>query len=426
MTEEFLHYIWKYKHFNQNNLCSENGAKIIIDNEGTYNLGAGPDFNNSKIFIQDITWVGNVEIHINSSDWYIHGHQNDPVYSKTILHVVWNHDKPVYDLNNNEIPVLVLKGRVSATLLANFKSLQFGQNKIMCAGLTSTLNPFETFQWLNRLLVERLERKVIEIKSLFEQTNNDWEQTFFIVLSKNMGFKINELPMTLLAKSIGFKTILKNQDKPIVIESIFYGVAGLLSKRPTDSYMKRLTEEFKHQKVKYGLEELDHSMWKFGRIRPSNFSSLRISQLVNLIHTRGNLFHFLIRDFNLNIDLKTLNIETSKYWETHYVFGKESKEKVKRLGSNSVENIMINTIAPMLFFYGKETLSSKHEEMAIDLLDKLPHEKNYIVRNWNQNNIFAKNASDSQSLIELTNNYCVLKKCLNCGIGIQILKNGPN
>ncbi|MFT4753902.1 MAG: hypothetical protein ACI9GM_000538 [Salibacteraceae bacterium] len=423
MTEEFLHYIWKYKLFNQVNLCTENGLTIVISKEGSYNLGSGPDFNHAKILIGEITWVGNVEIHISSSDWFKHGHQNDPVYGKTILHVVWNYDKPVFDSLSNEIPVLVLNGRVSHRLLQNFDTLHFNENKILCKGLTNELDPFKTSQWLNRLLIERLERKVGDIKSVFEQVNKDWVQTLFIVLAKNMGFKVNELPMMLLAQSVDFKILLKNKDKPFVLEAILLGVSGLIPYLPKDGFSEALKKEFSHQKAKYRLTQIEPSLWKFGKIRPANFPTVRISQLASFVHKHGNLFYFLVRDYHLEINLNVLRVSTSEYWKTHYVFGKKVESKSKIIGEKSIENIGINTIAPMLFFYGKEMQSVTHLQLALEVLEKIPAENNLIIRNWAQNNIFAKRASDSQSLIELTNNYCALKKCLNCGIGIQVLKN---
>lgn len=426
MTEEFLHYIWKYKLFNTENLKTEDDQLLVVSNNGQHNFGSGPDFSNAKVKVGDITWAGNVEIHLKSSDWYKHGHQNDPVYAKTILHIVWEHDKPVYDSIQNEIPVLVLNGRVSKSLVDNFNRILLNSNPIMCSEFTNKLDAFHTSQWLHRVLIERLERKVKDIKQIYESTQKDWEQTFFIVLSRNFGFKTNTDPMGLLAKSVDFKILLKNQQDLFTLESILFGVSGLIPEESKNTFVQKLVKEFEHQRNKYGLETLPQGVWKFGRVRPVNFPTLRISQLANLIHENGNLFHVFVRDFDNTKSLELLKVKTSSFWDNHFVFHKESETKEKRLGQKSIENVLINTVGPMLFFYGKETQSTKHQDMALDLLDKLPAENNFVTRNWAQNNIFASNASISQGLIELTNSYCTSKKCLHCGIGKQVLKNEVN
>ena len=421
MTEDFLHYIWKYKLFNVNNLLTSKAEPISILSEGFHNDNSGPDFSNAKITIGELTWAGNVEIHIKASDWYQHGHHNDPIYGKAILHVVWENDKPVYDTANNQIPTLILKGRVSKVLVDKYEKLILNRNKIMCADSLPNLNEMQTKMWLGRLLVERLERKVFDLNEIYKQTNNSWEQTLFIVFCRNMGFKTNADAMTLLAKSIDFNILLKNRDRLEILEAILFGTAGFLGQDFQDVYPKQLKKEFKHQQSKFNLEPLGMEVWKFGKIRPFGFPTLRLSQLAKIIHVHGNLFHKLVRDFEISHYSELLNQGTSEYWNTHYKFDKLSAKKKKGLGGKSVDNLLINTVAPILFFYGKAVNSENHQELALNLLEKLPLENNFIIRNWVQNNIFATNASESQSLIELTNSYCTRKKCLNCGIGKQVL-----
>ena len=422
ISEDFLHYVWKHKLFNLQNLTTEDGQLLQILNEGMHNHESGPDFSNAKIQIGNLTWAGNVEVHINSSDWFAHNHQNDPVYQKAILHVVWNNNKQVFDNLNNPIPTLVLNGRVSSSLLAKYDKLILNRNEIMCSDSIPSVNKFEFFSWLNRLLIERLEVKTSALQEIYSRTKGNWEQTFFIVFCKNFGFKTNQEGMMALSRNLDFKILLKNKDDLFKLESLLFGVAGFLGQEFKEEYPINLQKEYRHQKHKYNLEEIPVEFWKFGRIRPSGFPTIRLSQLANLIHIQGNLFDAYVRNIPASLDV-IQSVEVSTYWNTHFTFLNPGQVKKKSLGKSAVQNLLINTVAPMMFFYGQETGSLEFRDKALDLLEKLPAENNFIIRNWAQNNIFADNAFESQSLIQLTNNYCTLKKCLNCGIGNQVLKH---
>lgn len=423
MSEDFLHYIWKYKLFNLHQLTSQSGEEIRIYSEGLHNHNAGPDFSDAKIQIGHLIWAGNVEIHVNSSDWYTHHHQKDPLYQKVILHVVWNDNKSVTDTLGHVIPTLVLNGRVSKSLLEKYKQLNLSRNRIMCSDSLQSVNPFEITTWLQRLLIERLERKILDFQEVFSTSKGDWEQTFFNVLCKNMGFKTNAAAMMALSRQLNFKILLKNADDLFKLESLLFGVAGLLEGPFKEEYPQRLQQEFIHQKHKYSLDAIPKDLWKFGRVRPSGFPTIRLAQLANLIHTQGNLFDRYVRNFEIIGSKKSLQMKVSDYWQTHYRMDIKSVKRMKVMGMKSVENILINTISPMLFFYGKAIGDANYQSLTIDLLENLPAENNFIIRNWSQNNIFVQRASDSQSLLELTNRYCTLKKCLNCGIGKQVLNS---
>ena len=422
MTEDFLHYIWKYKLFNLNELKTHQGHPVQIVSSGSHNTESGPDFFNAKIQIDEITWAGLVEIHINSPDWYRHHHQKDEAYSKVILHVVWNNDSTVLDGSHNEIPTIELNGRISNSLMNTYSQFQLSKHSLVCQGLTYDLDNFKTQQWLDRLLIERLESKTEIIHQIHQNQKGNWSQAFFIALAKNLGFKINALPMQLLAERIPFKILLKSKQNLLQLESILLGVAGLLDETLEEEYPVRLQKEFAHQKAKHNFEVLNSSIWKFGGTRPTNFPTLRLVQLAQLIHQFGDLFEVLIRDFDTDFDTKMLNVAVSDYWNEHYTFKSSSNIKKKSLGKSSVNNILINTVAVVLFYYGQSMGSFHYQDMALKVLDTVPAEANSIVKKWKQNNIIAVNASQSQALIQLTNNYCKQKKCLNCGIGSQILK----
>jgi len=422
MTEDFLHYIWKYKLFNLNGLKSHQGHEVQIISSGSHNTESGPDFFNAKIQIGEITWAGQVEIHINSTDWYRHHHQTDSAYNRVVLHVVWNNDSPVLDGNHNEIPTIELNGRISNTLINTYSQFQLSKHQLVCQGLTEKLDNFKTEQWLGRLLIERLEMKTQLIDDIHQQQKGNWSQTFFIVLAKNLGFKINAVPMQLLAEQVNFNILLKAKSNTFQLESILLGVAGLLDSSFEELYPLQLQKEFAHQKAKHNFEILDSSIWKFGGTRPSNFPTLRLSQLAQLIYQFGDLFEVLVRDFDNDFSTKSLNVSASEYWDTHYSFASVSSKKKRSLGTSSVHNILINTVAPMLFYYGQSVGSYHYQDISMKLLDVIPPEQNAIVKKWKQNNIRAKSSSQTQALIQLTNMYCKPKKCLTCGIGTQILK----
>jgi len=424
MTEEFLYHIWKYKLFNLSNLKTTFGESIRIQSVGKRNHESGPDFMEARIQIADVLWIGLVEIHVNASDWWRHKHQFDPLYKKVILHVVWNYDKDVFDCNHNKIPVLELKGRVSKALISTFYKKENHENHFVCSGLTHHLDDFQTQNWLSRLLMDRLEKKVKIIEQVYQHYKGDWSQTFYIMLLKNLGFKVNALPMQLLGQNVSFRILLKSRNNLERLESILLGVGGFLEGKMKDEYSYRLQKEFKHQKRKFDLIELDKSLWKWGRVRPGNFPQIRLVQLAMIIFNHGDLFQKFVRDFNVDMNSEELNVAASEYWNLHYVLGESSHEKEKKLGGSSTHNILINTVAPMLFFYGKEMGAQFYREMAIELLERLPGENNSIIKAWEQNNIFASQASMGQALIELTHTYCEKKKCLECGIGLQILKHG--
>ena len=421
MSEDFLHYLWRYKNYNTSNLRTVQNNTVEILFVGEPNYESGPDFFNAKVRIDDIVWVGHVEVHVNSSDWYKHGHQNDEAYSKVILHVVFNYDKDVFDIVDNIIPTIELNGRVSRQLQSKYHQLSLSKFPLVCQGMTSGLNGFLTSQWLGRVLVERLESKIMDLNRIHTLTKGSWEQTVFIQLAKNMGFKVNSVPMQLLAEQLDFNILKKKASSIFVLESILFGVAGFLEEKVNSEYHRKLRIEFGFQKKAHGFNVLPLSIWKFGGVRPINFPTLRIAQLAKLIQDQGSIFQFLIYDFETKRVTEKLMIKASPFWDNHFTFHKNSEHRVKIIGLNSINNILINTVSSLLFFYGKELDEPKFREQSIDLLEELPAEINSIVKCWGQNSIKPNSAADSQALIQLTKFYCKDKKCLNCGIGKQIL-----
>ncbi len=421
MNEDFLHYVWKYKLLDQISLKTTQGENIEIIKQGEHNLDAGPDFFNAQIKINNTIWAGNIEIHLKSSDWDTHVHQNNSAYNNVILHVVLNHDKEIQNQKGNSIPTLELKFRILPNIITNYEFLKKQKTKIPCAYGISEVNEITIASWLERMLYERLETKTSEIKHQLQLSKNNWEETFYFFLAKNFGFKVNAEPFYLLAKSLNINTLSKHKNNLIQIESLLFGQAGMLQKSLKDEYFKTLQNEYTFLSHKYKLIPIATDTWKFMRMRPKNFPTIRIAQFAQLVFKSSSLFSKILDSKNIDELRKLFEVQASEYWDSHYQFGKTSSKSKKDLGEQSFQNVLINTIVPFLFLYGKEKQDEIYIERAINLLECIEPEQNKIIASFDELNIKAKNAGDTQSLIQLNNNYCKFKKCLNCAIGNHLM-----
>ena len=422
MKEDFLHYIWKYQLFHSTELKLVNGELIQVLQVGTLNFDSGPDFFNAKIKIGNTIWAGNVEIHINSSDWIKHNHHNNKAYNNVILHIVYNNDKPIYDAKKNEIATLELKPLINENLINRYDDLVSSKSWVPCQNLIQSIEEFTINSWLDRLIIERLERKASDIEETLKQNQSDWEETFYQYLFKYFGLKVNEEPFFQLARNTPLK-IVEKHNSLVAIEALFYGQAGFLLSNIEDKYFKDLQQEYKFLKAKFELTAMDVSMWKFMRLRPPNFPTIRISQLANLLCNHPRLFAQTIEAKVINEIYGLFNVSASNYWENHYTFGNLiNQNSVKSLGKTTINNIIINVIVPFTFVYGKAKNDELLVEKALNYLELLKPESNSIVENWKNLGLKISNAMHTQSLIELKNNYCSHKKCLNCNIGSKILQ----
>ena len=421
MKEEFLHYLWKYKLYQNNKLTTSTGESIEILNHGIHNFDSGPDFFNAKIEIDNTTWVGNVEMHLKSSDWYLHNHQKNKAYDNVILQVVVNNDKEVFRTNGLSIPTLELK--FDEKLFSNYHNLIKKETWVACQENIHQVDSFKISSWLEKLAIERLEQKSDRITELLEQVNNSWEIAFYYQLARNFGFKLNSDPFELLAKSLPLAYIGKHKDNLIQIEALLFGQAGFLEELEGDEYYLSLRKEYLYLQRKFKLKPLEKHLWKFLRSRPGNFSTIRIAQFAQLIYKSKSLFSKILEIEKLESFYELLVVKPSEYWDTHYIFNKESVFKEKNLGKSAVDVILINTIVPFLFVYGKLKGQNKFQEKAISLLEKIKPEKNTIINNWSDLNMQSKSAFDTQALIQLKNSYCNEKKCLNCQIGNVLINH---
>ena len=422
MKEDFLHYIWQYKKFDFSNLTTVSGELLTITNCGNYLQRTGPDFFNAQIVLGNQKWAGNIEIHIKSSDWYLHHHEKDTNYDNVILHVVWEHDTPVFRKDNSEIPVLELKKYISKKNLENYQALVSQKSWIYCESQIASIDSFVLTNWQERLFIERLERKYIPIELLLKETENDWEAVLFCLLAKNFGLNTNGETFLKIAKSIPFTIIRKESAEVENLESLLFGTADLFPVDAEDSYTKELKKRFEYISQKHKLEKILIEPVQFFKHRPDNFPTIRLAQLAMLYHKQQNLFSKVIVVKTVAALFQLFEITISDYWQTHYQFDKESPKKKKQFSKSFIDLLIINTIVPIQFAYAKSQ-GKEASESLIDLLREVAAEKNIIIEKFSIFGIKAKNAFESQSLLQLKNEYCNHSKCLQCVVGIQLLKD---
>ena len=369
MKEDFLHYLWRLKKFDLSDLQTTAGEQIVIHEVGIPNNNAGPDFLNAKIKIGDTLWAGNVEMHLKSSEWLTHQHQTDTAYNNVILHVVLEEDQAIKRHTGEIIPCLELAKRVPLKLSTIYKKLIHNEYWIPCQHQLHTVKEITRELWLDRLMVERLEQKTKAIATRFEANQQNWEETFYQMLARNFGLKVNSDPFELLAKSVSILTLAKHKNSLFQIEALLFGQAGLLDKDFEDEYPQKLQKEYEHLKRKYQLTPIPTTSWKFMRLRPANFPTVRLAQFAMLIFQSSHLFSKILAVQNVKEVENMFELSISNYWQTHYVFDKASTKRKKSLGKNTIHLFIINTIAPFLFYYGSQKGNEKYKDKALELLE---------------------------------------------------------
>lgn len=419
MNEAFLQFIWKMKLFTTTGIFTTDGDPITLIHNGDHNTHSGPDFTNARIKIGGTTWAGNVELHIRSSEWNEHKHSSDRAYDNVILHAVYIHDD-----EKSKMPTLVLKNLIDEKLIDTYKFMMQTAAWIPCEKSLHTVNEITIKQQLNRLLTERLEQKALNVENRLILNNQDWEETCYQLIARNFGTNINADPFEGVARSLPYKIILKHLNQPKQIEALLFGQAGFLEGSFRELYPHQLQAEYVFLKSKYRLEGIRPLEWKFLRMRPANFPTVRMSQLASFLSAHDRLFSAILSCVDSKSIKKIFQAEASAYWKEHYHFKKAAAVKSATLGKDTIDLILINTIAPLLFLYGKKTGNEQICVNAVDLLEHLEAENNTIIRQWERLGIKAKHAGDSQALLELKKNYCSNKRCLECSVGFTILKSG--
>lgn len=422
MNEALFQFIWQYSLYNPVGLATTDGEAVTVIHPGKINRHSGPDFEEARIRIGSTTFVGNVELHIHTSDWEKHGHQHDEAYQNIILHVVCHHAGN----SNPRFPTLALGRHIPAHVLHQYTNLIQTTQPIPCARQLHTIKPITLESWLNRLLAERWEQKLDEWKELLESTAGDWRNLLYWRMAANFGFKVNATPFLLMARSLPVNVLARHKGSLLQIEALLFGQAGMLHDKFTDEYPRQLQQEYFYLQQKYALTPISAHLWRFMRMRPPNFPTVRIAQFAALVHQSLHLFAQIAEAAAIAEIHPFLELQASNYWDNHYRFDEAQEEPaVKRLGASSIQNIIINTIAPIQFLYANYHGNMARQEAALQLLSSVKPEENNIIKLWKATGMKMENAAQTQALLQLFNNYCSNKKCLECAIGLGIIKSQP-
>jgi hypothetical protein len=429
MKEEFLHYLWKYCLYDPYGLVDNEGNKIDVLNPGDYNRDAGPDFFNARLRIAGMEWAGNVEIHIRSSDYESHRHNLDPAFDNVILHVVAENDRRVFNTRGEE--VLTVRLVFDPALYGKYISLVNNPFIIACQSSISELDPLHVRHWLGSLVIERLQEKSEHIMKVYSVTGNDWDETFYRLLSRYFGFRVNTEPFEMLAAALPFRIIRKHSDDLFRLEALLFGTAGMLDEglfreALNDDYYLDLIREYKILSAKYSLHPIHGWIWKFARLRPANFPTIRISQLAAMLSATGGLFSRTLEARDLTSLRSLFEVAASKYWDDHFVFGRKSRSYPKATGLQAADILLVNAVVPVLFVYGRSRDTQEICDRAISFLEEISPEENSIIEEWRTAGLEADSAFTSQALIQLRNCYCKKRRCLDCRIGARLIAMGKS
>lgn len=427
MKEEFLHWLWKNRLFDAGKLCDKEAGLIEVVSPGDYNRDSGPDFFNTRLIIDGTEWAGNTEIHINASDWYRHGHHTDHAYDNVIMHLVHNADTDVFTASGRRLVASRLE--FDSSFWDNYLDFINNPSILACSGLIGMTDGLMVKHWLWSLAVERLERKSNEVREMLSKTGNDWEETVYRLISRYFGFRVNTDPFEMLASRLPLKIIRKHSDSLIQVEALLFGTAGLLDEAlfreaVTDDYYLLLSREYRILRTKYSLQPVEGWLWKFHRLRPANFPTVRLSQLAALVSHSDGLFSRVLESHNTDSLRALLSVRASEYWNNHYLFGKEVPLKPGRAGKQSVELLVINAVAPALFVHGKVKQQQEECDRAIEILDSLPPEENSVVADFIEAGLRPESAFATQALLELRTLWCRYHRCLDCHIGSSLIGMG--
>lgn len=420
MKEEFLHYVWRFQLF-QKPLITTSGERIALIFPGEPNPHSGPDFFNARLKIGQTLWAGNVEIHLRSSDWYRHGHEKDEAYSNVILHIVETFDKKVFRASGEEVPTAEM--RFHPLHLKNFELLSGSLVHLPCRDRLHEIGPIQRSFWINRLLVERFEDRSQQIRQLLASNQQHWEEAFFQRMARGFGSKVNADSFERLARSLPWTLVQKYRDHLFQLEALFFGQGGFLTGRQPDTYFSGLRREYLYLARKHSLRPLLSLNWKWMRMRPGNFPSLRIAQFAALIHQNKPLFSLLIGSSLPPVEEVFRAVEPSSYWFDHFRPGQKAEASKKTLSSEFIQRLIINAISPFRFAYGREKSDFGFTQSSMELLEQCGAEENSITRLWRNAGISMANAAESQALLQLFTKYCQSRRCLNCSWGDRLIRS---
>ncbi len=423
MNEDLLQFIWQHRFIRNAPYHTTEGNLLEIAHPGNRNFNQGPDFLNARIKIENTEWAGNIELHIHASDWYKHRHETDPNFLNIILHVVWINDQIIYNHIGYEIPTLCLQPYVSNLLLNRFESFMVSHTFFKpCHEYLPSIKQLTWVAWKERLAVERLEKKANKISEYLREAKQDWESITWWLLAANMGLTVNEHLFESMARSISLRIISNHRNQIHQLEALLLGQSNLLVRPFKEQYPKMLQKEYQYLQKKYRLEKINLQP-AYLRMRPASFPTLRMAQLASLIQLNDHYFEYFKKTADIFAVQKKLMVLPNDYWLYHYRFDDIGLYKEKRLGLSMVNSLLINTVIPLLFAYGKKIKENSYQERALNWLMQIAFERNRITKEWNSYQLNNRTSLDSQALIELNGSYCKQRRCLDCAIGLSILGN---
>ncbi|MEM0938600.1 MAG: DUF2851 family protein [Bacteroidota bacterium] len=422
INEDFLHYTWKFQKWDCPHLVTSDEQQVTVFQTGFHNHDSGPDFEQARIKIGEMEWVGSVEIHVKSSDWNKHQHDANEAYKNVILHVVYEHDADIY-LDDQPIPTLALKNLIDPTLIETYQKHIAKPDVIPCGSQLINKSALSYDSMLDKVLIERLERKATSVLEIVNTVNGDWEETSYRILASNFGFSVNKEAFKLLSTRLSFAVLKKNLHHPIKAEALLFGQAGFLEDIEND-YQDELKTEHHYLSSKYSLPlALKKHQWKFARMRPANFPSVRLAQFSGFLVAHPQLFYALIEMAKPKELINSLKFEVSDYWKLHYDFGKKRKKEITSMGNQAFEHLLINSVAPILAAYSKYSNHLDYMNRAISILEEIRPEQNRMTKHWSALGKAPQSAFESQAQIQLLDAYCTKRKCLSCAIGVSLLNN---
>ena len=427
MREDFLHYLWRLARFDLRELTTTTGEPVTIQDFGVHNTDAGPDFGNARITIGGLQWAGQVEMHLSSSEWYAHAHDQDPAYDAVILHVVLEEDRPVYRRDGSRIPCLELRRRIPAGVRNSYWRLLHNAYWVPCQTQLQDVSAPIRALWLQRVLAERLEKRARTFTERWEACGRDWEAAFYQTLARALGGRVNAEAMEALARSVPLRVLQKHKHSLLQLEALLFGQSGLLPAPETDEapYVAQLRREYALLRTKYQLRALPAAGWRFLRMRPNNFPTVRIAQLACLLHRSGQLFGKALAAASARELEHMFVVSLSNYWRDHYRFGPAADRSPRRLGDTTIRLLLMNAVVPAYVSYARQRGEDRYHDLALELLDQLPPEANSVVRQWRKLGWAARSAAESQALLELKSAYCDPTRCTSCAVGCTLL-NRPD
>jgi hypothetical protein len=435
MNEEILSFIWRFQYFETPNLKTDEDETLSVTRTGYRNTNSGPDFSEARVIINGVDWAGSVEIHVRSSDWFQHAHEVDPTYENVVLHVVWENDRPVIRADGTVLPTLSLRGLVRRSVLDRYDQLLHVGDEIPCSNSFEQVQELQKFAMLDRVLLERLDKKSSQVIALLSDNHQDWEETAYQWLCQHFGFKLNDPAFLKLSQNLPLRIIRKHKDNLLQIEALLFGCAGLIPDNletetldnPADEqlYVQELRREYQFLASKYVLRhsQMAFHEWKFLRLRPAGFPTIRMAQLAVLLSKSSGIFYELTSAQSISQLHQLLDLRQSAYWINHFHFEKTAKSKVPAMGKDAGNLLIINAVVPLMVAYSKQRQLPAMLDKAISWLSALPAENNRITREWEKLGMKVKTSSDSQALIEWYHSYCTPRRCLDCTVGASLIRS---